>query len=45
MKIGIESLTRKKKRKRALAQPDSASALGAEGRRFESYMPDQNLFK
>jgi len=26
---------------RTLAQPGSASALGAEGRRFESYMSDQ----
>ena len=26
---------------RGVAQPGSASALGAEGRRFESYLPDQ----
>tara|TARA_B100001175_G_C19434988_1_gene603126 strand:+ start:491 stop:931 length:441 start_codon:yes stop_codon:yes gene_type:complete len=28
--------------KRSVAQPGSASALGAEGRRFESYRSDQN---
>ena len=28
---------------RILAQPGSASALGAEGRRFESYMSDQDF--
>ena len=29
------------KNKRSVAQPGSASALGAEGRRFESYRSDQ----
>ena len=30
---------------RGVAQPGSASALGAEGRRFESVHPDQNILQ
>jgi hypothetical protein len=36
-KIGVGQ----SKNKRSVAQPGSASALGAEGRRFESYRSDQ----
>ena len=32
-------------RRRGVAQPGSASALGAEGRRFESCLPDHFLFR
>ena len=35
------SVTRYNKRSRGVAQPGSASGLGPEGRRFESFRPDQ----
>jgi hypothetical protein len=39
-KMGV-SETKQPKPKRSVAQPGSASALGAEGRKFESYHSDQ----
>ena len=43
-RMGVHPDQRKPSKPRGLAQPGSASALGAEGRKFESSIPDQSFY-